>query len=91
MEIIDYSEQPPGKSTIAIFGVYLPALCMRIHKFRLIRLKNGKLLLGFPSFRTNSTTPTGNAIYAPYFEFSTEKGQEFERKVMEALKPFLRP
>lgn len=90
MEIVNYSQQAAGTSTVAIFSVYLPALQLTIHKFRLIRVKSGKLIIGYPSYRTDQTTPMGKAVYSSYLEFSKEKGLEFETKVMQALEPFLR-
>lgn len=86
MEILNYDEQRPGGSTVAIFSVSLSHLT--IHRVRLIKTKKGHMMLGLPSYAVDQ--PDGSKKWHQYLEWSTEKGIEFEKKVMQALEPFLR-
>jgi hypothetical protein len=88
MEILNYDEQPPGGSCLAIFSVYIPPFRLTIHKVRLIRTKKGALILGLPSYAIPQ--PDGSKKWHSYIEFSAEKAKEFNEKVMEALQTFIK-
>ena len=88
MDIENYQEQARGMPTIAIFDLYLPKIHLRIHHMKLIRTKKGHLMLSLPSFSVDNAD--GTKKWTPYIEWSPEKAKEFNVKVMEALKPFLR-
>jgi hypothetical protein len=88
MEILNYEEQPKGSFNISIFTVYLPNAHLSIHKVRLNRSKKGHLFISLPAFGIDQ--PDGSRKWQPYIEWFQEKGKEFNEKVLEALKPFLK-
>ena len=90
IEILNFQDGLPGTPTLGTFSVYIPSYKMTIHKFRVIRTKTGKLIIGYPSYRTETMGINGKPTYLPYFEFSKEKGLEFDQAVMNALKPYLK-
>lgn len=87
MEVLNYQPQLPGKSTIALFSVYIQSFRLTLHKLRLIRTKKGHLLVSLPAYSVDQ--PDGTKKWLPYIEFSAEKNKEFLEKVFEALKPFV--
>lgn len=88
MEILNYCESGKQTSTVATFSVYIPAWRLTFHKMRLIRAKNGNMFLGFPSYSTDGLH--GNKLWHSYVELSEEKAKEFNNRVLEALKPFVK-
>ena len=87
MDIENYREQPPGLPLVAIFDVYLPEAKLTFRNLKVLRTKSGGLYLGIPSFKQDGfPKPT----YIPYFQFSKERHDDFTKKVMEAVKPFVR-
>ena len=88
MEIENYNELPPGKSVIAEFSVYLPGAKMRIHKMKVLKNKHGGKYVGFPAYGVEQDD--GRKKWMPFLEFTEEKAKEFQEKVLEALKPFMR-
>lgn len=91
MEILNYDEQPPGGSSIAVFSVRLPQAGMTFHKIKLIRSKKGNLFLSLPSYgESDPNDPFGKKTYHPYVEMTLDRKTDFQKKVLEALEPFLR-
>lgn len=88
MEILNYEEQSPHSPVIGVFSVRLPAAKMIFHRLKLIRSKKGNLFVSFPAFSTNDEF--GEKKYTPFIEMDKDKSAEFQTKVLEALKPFLR-
>ena len=88
IEILNFQEMR-NSSVLGMFSVYIPSFRLTIHRFRIIRTKTGKLILGYPSFKSEQAGASGRPLFCPLFEFSKEKGLEFEQKVLEGLKPFL--
>lgn len=86
MEIENY--RAGLENVIAIFDVYCgPNSTVRYRNLKLLKSKTGKTFIAYPSFGTDQ--PDGKKTWTPYISFSKEKQEEFEKKVMEALKPFL--
>lgn len=90
MEILNYDEQPPTGNVVAIFSVRLPAAAMTFHKIKLIRSKKGNLFISLPSYAVDSMSEFGKKEYHPYVEMDEERKKEFQNKVLEAIKPFVR-
>jgi hypothetical protein len=61
---------------------------MTFKKWRLRQSKKGNYWVQGPSYSVENEK--GEKDWLPYIEFSPEKKKDFERKVIEALKPFLR-
>jgi hypothetical protein len=88
MEILNYCEQPSNGSIAAIFSLTIPALGMTFHKVKLIRTKKGGLMIAFPSYSEEQAD--GTKKWLSLIELSDARKTEFNKKVMEALNPFLR-
>lgn len=88
IEIEDYKAESAKKSTIATFTVHVPNAKMRIRKCRLLKLKNGHLKVGLPSFSETPFAerhPDDPISFKQYIEFYPEKNKELEEKTLEAL------
>lgn len=88
MEILNYSEQSPTGNTVAIFSLAIPAFGMTFHKLRLVRTKKGGLMVFFPSY--GEPKEDGTKAWHSYVDLSENRRHDFNKKVMEALQPFLR-
>jgi len=87
MEILNFEHQPSGSFAIATFDIYFgPAWGMTLRKFRLCKSKNGHSFIQSPSYKKGEEN--GKPIFAPYVDFSQEKGKDFSKNVMDLLKPF---
>jgi hypothetical protein len=85
MEIGNYRELNQG-AVVAEFsalgnGIYF-------HRMKLMRSRKGHLFLTYPSYRESKDDP--NSKWIPFVEMSAEKKADFEKKVFEALKPFVK-
>ena len=87
MEILNYDEQSPGGNIVAVFSVRLPPAGITFHKIKVIRAKNGKMFVAMPSFMVEEM---GQKKFFPYVEMTKERKEDFEKKVLEAIQPFLR-
>lgn len=95
MKIENYCETSqntvPKPYHLAEFSVSIPALGLTIHKFRLLRAKNGGYYFTAPQyFLPNPDDPNGKKLKYPFIEFTGERKADFEKKVMELLKEFVR-
>lgn len=88
MEIQNYNELPPGKPSIATFTAYIPALQLALHQMRLIRLKNGNLMVSFPAKMVKDAN--GQAKFDPYAEMGKERWKDFSKQCLELLEPFMK-
>lgn len=88
MEVINYFEQSPTGNVVAIFDFTVPALGMVFRNWKLLRGKNGKLFTASPSF---SKEINGEKKWNALFEVGENRRKEFNKALMEALNPFLRP
>ncbi len=88
MQILNYQEQPPTGSVAAIFSLYIEGFGMTFHKMKLIRTKKGALMVVFPSF--SNPKDDGTKTWHSLVELSENRKTEFNKKVMEALNPFLK-
>jgi hypothetical protein len=90
MKIENYAEANPADKYVAEFSVYLPAIGITIHKFRVLRGKKGGFYFVYPSYGKPTVHPEEKRQYFPYFEFTSERKKEFDAKVNELLKEFVR-
>jgi hypothetical protein len=88
MEIENYREQPAGGSVVAIFDIAWPAqFGLTFRNWKLIRSKKGNLFITGPSY--SEVQHNGDKKWLPFIDFNKEKKESFEKKVLEALGPFL--
>lgn len=88
MYIENFKEQPPSGKVMAIFDIrWPPQFGMVFRNWKAIRGKNGYFIAG-PSFK--ETDSEGVDHYHQLIEFSKEKRMDFEKKVKELLKEYLR-
>lgn len=87
MEILNYFEQSALGPVVAIFSVTIPAMGMTFHQIKLIRTKKGGLMVAMPQY--SKPQEDGTKTWHTYVELSETRRQEFNKKVMEAIKPFL--
>ena len=88
MEILNFQAQNDGTSCAGTFSVHLPNMKITLHKLRLIKTKSGNMIIGIPSYGVDQGD--GKKKWMPYIEFGSDKSKEFNEKVLEALKPFIK-
>lgn len=87
MQIIDYQPTLPGQYHKAEFSIYFPAWGMTFRRWKLVMSRQGNYFVTSPAFSTEQDD--GKRQWHSYIEFSSEKKKDFDRKILEALKPFL--
>lgn len=88
MQIENYEEQRKGGSVVAVFDLTIPALGFTCRRWKLMRNKKGGLFVTSPSFSTEDAS--GQKIWHKYVEVAENRSREFQKAVLEALKPFLK-
>lgn len=88
MEILNYEEQLKGSNTIAIFDLVIPALGLTCRKWKLMRSKAGGLFVTSPSYSTEDGQ--GTKTWHKYVEVNEKRSREFQRAVLDSLKPFIK-
>lgn len=86
MEILNYHEQPPGGSLIAVFSVQTQ--WATFHRIKLFRTRNGGFTIGLPSYAEENRE--GKTIWHPYVEFSQEKEREFKKGILDIVKAMVK-
>jgi hypothetical protein len=87
MEIVNYREGTPSDKYVGIFDIYLGSVWgVTYRNWRLVHGKHGLFISG-PSF---SVGEPPDKKYFQYIEFSAEKKKDFENKILDLLKPYLR-
>lgn len=85
--IENYREQNPSEKYIAIFDIAWPhPFGMTFRNWKLFRNQKGEWISG-PAFSTEDAE--GNKVWSAYIEFSKEKHKDFQKTVLEALKPYI--
>ena len=84
MKIENYEEQPAGGYCLGIFDVYLENMHLTFRKMKICISKQGTHFLGYPSMPAPDDG-SGNKVWIPFYEFSSEKKKEFEDKVYQEL------
>lgn len=87
MEIIKYEKQLGTGPVAAIFDFVIPALGFTCRKWKLMRNKKGGLFVSAPSFALES--PNGDKTWIKYVEVSENRSKDFQRALLDALKPFM--
>lgn len=88
MEIQNYDEQPPTGPVVAIFDFTIPALGFTCRRWKLMRSKKGGLFIVSPSFSKEGSN--GEKVWHKYVEVSEKRSKDFQRAVLDALKPFVK-
>lgn len=93
VQIINYDEHQAGGSIVSEFsvivsgdGVFPKSRTMNFIK--LLRSKKGKLYLAFPA--KGIQRDGGKTDWIPYDFLPKEDDEELRKKIMEALKPFVK-
>jgi hypothetical protein len=89
MQVIDYTPALPGQWYIAEFSIYFSGWGMTFHKWKLRQSNKGTYWVQGPSYGLEGNY--GNKEWHPYIDFIGDKKKEFERKLIEQLKVFLKP
>lgn len=85
MEIVNYEEQPQGSKVLAFFGVYVKSGITYNH-YKLIHGKNGTFIASPSKNKGDMDNPN----WVPYIEMSQEKKADFDKVVMDLLKPYMK-
>lgn len=87
MQIANYKEMNPNSgSVIAEFSAVGEKVTY--HRLKLMRSKKGHLYIAYPSFKENRDDPASPWIQ--FVEMHIETKKDFEKKLREALEPYLR-
>jgi hypothetical protein len=87
MQILDFRQAPPNETHLAEFSVRIPVWDVTFHMFKLRRSRNGHLFVASPSFFDKNSEDEQK--WHPFIEFSKEKKDAFDKKVMELVVPML--
>ena len=85
MKIENVEQLSLGGNTVATFSAYFEDMQFTIHKIKLIRTKKGGLIISLPSYYSGVNLQKS---WAPYIEFSLEKGKQFYQDAFQQLKEF---
>lgn len=90
MQIENYREQNLSVKYLALFDIYLPYWGMTLHNWKLWKGKHGFYATG-PSYcvETPNSMGVSEKKFHSYITFSKEKGSEFQKSLLGALKPYL--
>lgn len=88
MEIQNYDEQPATGPVVAIFDFTIPALGFTCRRWKLMRSKKGGLFITSPSFSKEGSN--GEKVWSKYVEVSENRSRDFQRAVLDALKPYVK-
>jgi hypothetical protein len=86
MEIQNYEEQGKGGPVVATFDFTIPALGFTCRRWKLMKSKKGGLFVVSPSFAKEDSS--GDKTWHKYVEVSEKRSRDFQRAVLDALKPF---
>lgn len=89
MKIENYSEINE-KNVVAEFSVYLEGFGMTIHKFKVLRNGKGGWYFSYPQYSLPNPDDHMKRSWHSYIDLLPERKKEFEKKVNEALKVFVR-
>ena len=85
MEILNYQDEIGG-NTLGIFDVYIPAIGLTLHRFKVIARKKGGWFVSIPSYCVDKS---GEKKFFQYMTFSKERESDFMKAVTELLKPYV--
>ena len=86
MKILNYRRQPQGSFNLALFDVYIPALDVTWHNFRLVQSKKGHKFVQSAAFGVDG--PDGKKIWKPIISFGEHRGKEFNQQCLKLLQEF---
>ncbi len=87
MEIHEWETGGRTPTTIGTFTVYLSSIGLSIFGVKAIRTKKGGIFISLPSWYEKDDE--GGGVWKPHASFSEQRSQEFQKKCLEAIEPFL--
>lgn len=87
MEILNYEKQIGMGACVATFDFTIPALGFTCRRWKVMRGKNGGLYITSPSYSVQNAS--GEKVWHKYVEVSEKRSKDFQRAIMELLKPWL--
>lgn len=82
MEILNWRDVIGKPSIIGEFDLYIPEWQMTLYNFKAIRSKKGSIFAAPPSY---SRDHDGAKKYYPYFTFSPERQEAFNKSINNLL------
>ncbi len=87
MQILNFKDVIGKPNVLGEFDVYFPEKGATFHMLKIVRTKKGGLMINFPA--KCEKTEDGKYIFHPYITLAKHKFEEFQKQVIELLKPFL--
>lgn len=87
MEILKYVENKKGGAIAGFFSVKIPEIGMTINDCRLIKRNDGRMFIGFPSYKYEKD---GEAKYSPYVFLDKDHSERFRVSALEAIDLFMK-
>lgn len=87
LTILNFDEKNPNDKDLAEFSVALTG-GITFNRLKVRRSAKGTKFIAYPSYCVENSE--GEKKWHRYVEMAPEKRQDFERKLWEALEPFLR-
>ena len=88
MQILNYADVPGNPSIVGTFDLYFAGWEMTWVELKLIRTKKGGYFVGLPT--KSKKKDDGGFDYVALIKFSDKKSKDFQKGVVELLKPFAR-
>lgn len=88
MQILNFVDMLPGGSVLSEFSIsFYPQKKVIYHKWKLMRSKKGALFISGPSFSV--VEDDGTKSWHPMIEMEKEEKEDFQKKVLALLQPFI--
>ena len=88
MQILNLKEYAATQNVLASFDAYSDKMRLTFRHLRLIRSKKGHLFIAFPC--QSIEIGEGKKQYVKHYEFDGQIQKDFEKSILEALKPYVR-
>jgi hypothetical protein len=86
MEILNYRDETNG-NTLGSFDIFIPAIGLTLHRFKVIARRKGGWFFTAPSFCQEIE---GEKKFFPYMTFNQQRNEDFTKLVTELLQPYVR-
>jgi len=87
MQILNYCEQSPSDTSIAIFDCYSPKMRCHFRNLKLKRSKKGHIFISFP---TRMKETGDKKEFIPHYEFDGDLQKTFQNEILAAVTPYIR-
>lgn len=87
MEILNWRDVIGKNSVVGEFDLYIPEWQMTIFNFKAIRTKKGAHFAAPPAYMKDHD---GAKKFYPYFTFSKERQERFDKAVNALLEPYIK-